>query len=202
MLECFPEYFARHWEQAEAGCTAVGNSDGIVLPLLSALWSLWPPMRFLFSFRNGISQVNSMLVWEANMEPAMLAIWRARHGDCDYFELCCRSWAAEVEALEAQRDRAALGRCRRRGRDARFERMLGDVESVRVGPWTRLVGGWEEFAERNRAFTATRVNARAGRERALTPEEVWESWNPQRRATFAGICGAAQRRLGYPLPTA
>jgi hypothetical protein len=199
LLEGFPEYFARHWEQAERGLAAVGNSDGTMTPMLAALWLLWPRMRFLFSFRNGVGQVNSMWLLEPTFEPAIRAIWRARYGEGDHFERCCRYWRTQVAALEAQRDRLVA-----QGadvRETRLERMVGDPDELeRVWEW--LVGGWDEVAERNLALRGTRVNARAGAERPVTPDEVWASWTAERRSLFLEICGETQSRLGYPTPTA
>jgi hypothetical protein len=199
VLEGFPVYYQRLLEQAGRGFARVGNSDHLATPLLRGLWLLWPRMRFLFSFRNGVNQVGSMAVWESQAEPALVALWRTSYGAGDYFELCCRDWSATVAALAAHRSWL-----HERGADVletRFERVLGDdSELARVCDW--VLGDWDDGADRARELTRTVVNARTGAERVLSPDEVWEGWPPERRKLFASICGATQTRLGYTLPRA
>jgi len=196
-LEVFPEYFGRLWEAGQ-GREAAGNSDQFVTPFLSGLWLLWPQMRFLFSFRNGINQVASMAGWEASAEQALLASWRVRYGTADYFERCCCDWSATVGSLEAHRNWL-------RGQGAevletRFERVIGDPDEL-ARVWNGLLGRSDDATERNRALAGTVVNARSEADRVLSPDEVWESWTPDRRRTFTDLCGGPQRRLGYTLPS-
>lgn len=198
VLEAFPRYLERLLAEGERGCERVGNSDHLATPLLSGLWLLWPRMRFLFSFRDGIGQVDSMARWERHAEPALLASWRARHGEASYFELCCRDWAATVAELELHRDflraeGAAVA-------ETRFERVLGDpAELDRVLRW---VLGDAIAAEVARGLTGTMVNARDGVEGPRSPEEIWAGWTDVQRGAFAAACGATQLRLGYAMPSA
>jgi hypothetical protein len=197
VLEGFPQYFDRLFELGGRGYDAIGNSDGNATPMLAGLWLLWPRMRFLFSFRDGIGQVNSFSVWENEMKPSMLAVMQTRHGAMEYFELLCHDWNWNVERLELSRDWL-------RERDAavtetRFEAMLSDPgELQRV--WSELIGDWEAARHRATRFAETIVGGRAGREHPQTAGEIWETWTPAQRGVFERVCGETQRRLGYLLP--
>jgi hypothetical protein len=197
VLEGFPDYYTRLWERAASGVRSVGNSDHLATPLLTGLYLLWPRMRFLFSFRNGIQQVDSMFRWEEHAELALLASWRKRYGEHGYFELCCCDWAGVVADLERHRD---VLRARGAGvRETRFERVLENKrEFKRVWKW--LFGRWDDAGKQARALTGTVVNARHASDSVRTVEEVWTSWSDEQRDRFATICGETQRRLGYSLP--
>jgi Sulfotransferase family len=197
LLQAFPQYFARLWERAAFGQHVVGNSDASIVRLLPALWLLWPDMRFLFSFRNGINQVNSMLVWEQRLPSSDRRVLEHRHASRDYFEILCRQWTKNVEGLRRHREwlESRGARCV----ETRLEAVTSDeFELHRV--WDAIVGHWDDFAARNRRLMATTVNARVNVERVVPAEESWAAWTPEQRRLFGDICGDTQRELGYELP--
>lgn len=197
LLDGFPGLVARLLEEGERGCLHVGNSDHLATPLLSGLWLAWPRLRFLFSFRDGIGQVDSMARWEAHCEPALRASWQERHGDGSWFELCCHDWAATVAELEGHRD--FLRSSGAAVEETRFERVLAEpAELERVLEW--VLG--EEAAEVPRSAAATVVNARGGVAPSRPPAAIWAEWETWQRAAFTAVCGTTQARLGYALPSA
>lgn len=198
LLQGFPGYFPHLWERVHFDQYVVGNSDTFVGQCLaSALWLLWPDMRFIFSFRNGINTVNSRVrLTEESPRWIDDALYGAL-GSEDPFERSCEVWARSVARIEEHRQWLMTkgASCL----DVRFEDVTSDSHELqRV--WDFVVGDWEQYAERNVELTHRVANARINVERVLTPDEVWEEWSPGQRAAFASICGDTQRRLGYGLP--
>jgi hypothetical protein len=200
VLEAYPGYFLRHWEQSRQGTYVVGNSDNAVLPWLPGLWLLWPDLKILLSVRNGIQTVQSIYLNHARPNPAALDernLRPAYRDASDEFEGVCRRWVEQIDALE--RSRAWL--CERGADvyDTSLEQVTSDPSELeRI--WTWLIGDWPAYAERNLALRSERVNARTSEARIVDWDEIWANWTRDRQTTFTRICGETQMRLGYPLP--
>jgi hypothetical protein len=171
VLRGFPDYFERHWAQGRLGPFHIGNADHAVQRLLPGLWLLWPDMRFLFVYRNGVAAVD-----------------REAHGD-GRFERACREWAEDVARLRAHQtwlvERGAAVRETRLERLVARDRELGDL-------WTALPGNWERYSAEKQPLVAELATE-------LEPaDEVWSRWSQERRHLFEVICGPAQQLLGYP----
>jgi hypothetical protein len=198
LLQGFPHYFARLWERALFGQYVVGNSDGMADTFAPGLWLIWPDMRFLFSFRNGINTVNSSLVWQSHVPSWMRSAQERRFGTSSYFEQCCYTWRDSVERL--RKHQAWLTERGAQLVETRLEAVTSDEDELhRV--WDFLIGYWDEYAERNRQLMKSIVNARVNTEGIVPPEEIWERWEPEHRSAFIQICGSAQEALGYALPS-
>lgn len=195
ILQSFPEYFSRHWEQSICGHKLVGNSDCFGVYAAPGLWLLWPDMRFVFSVRNGINVVQSINQLAPNTP---FAHWDKGIPDQEGFAGICRYWVAQVQAycqsLEWLTERNALIQ------ETRLETMTSDPQEFRrIWEWLD-VGPWEKHAERNLKLMQTPVNVRTNQTRVLGPTEIWQSWTLDQRATFREICSTAMRRLHYSIP--
>lgn len=99
MLQVYPRYFARLWERACDGATAVGNSESSPR-MVAGLHLLWPPMKFLFSVRNGINTVESLMATENGLPASVATQLEAKHGTRDLFAICCYQWLRAVEGIQ------------------------------------------------------------------------------------------------------
>lgn len=199
LLQCYPTYFSRLWERANFGQYVVGNSDCSLISRVPALYYLWPGMKFLLSFRNGIQSVQSDFAFSESVAGADLQRRDAIYGGSDRFVQCCRAWASYVSAaLEAKDWLRAAGR----GVivETRLEKMTTDMDEMRR-VWELLtLDQWEKYAQRNRALARTIVNARPNAAGPIPWEETWQAWTDEQKRTFDEECGSWQRQLGYPLP--
>jgi hypothetical protein len=200
VLESFPGYFREHFLRARHGKFIVGNSDSyMAIRFASGLGMIWPSMRFLFSFRDGISTVNSRFVWRAHYTPARLAEDAARFRTSDFFEQCCHWWVWAVSQLEKHHRWLASHGCS--VYETRLEDVTTDVaEMERV--WSYVIGDWPAFTDHARALMARPANARVNIGLVVTALETWRSWSDAERESFASIAGDTQVRLGYELPSA
>src|SRR5262249_31488563 len=152
--------------------------DHVTQRFLPGLWLLWPDMKFLFSFRNGINAVHSRAAGEEVVPFPVRAAWQARYGTADFFEQCCREWAESVEQLKAHQ-----GWLAERGgqvNETRLEQATTDSHELhRI--WNWLVGYWEEYEERNRELMAKPVGARVNAAGVVSPERIWRAWTPEQR---------------------
>jgi hypothetical protein len=197
LLQGFPEYFARLWERVQLGNRVVGNSDWFVSRMAPALWLLWPDMRFLFSFRNGISVVNSWFAWKEHVPASVRSSLRERFGTGDYFDQCCHIWTDEVEVITGHENwlEARGASCL----ETRLETVTSDrMELRRVWEW--VIGDWERHAAAAEAWMSEPVNARINVDGVISWQRTWETWPNAHRQAFAAICGEAQHALGYKLP--
>ena len=195
VLDAFPDYFSRLSEVAERGLAA-GNSDAGATAILTGLGLLWPEMRFLFSFGDGIRGVDALA--RERLDPVVRALDQSHSDGADAFAQCCERWTASVTTLEAHRDRL-----RAHGAavlETRFERLVGDADELEeVVSW--LLRDREAAAEASLGASAPIRDAPPGVERPRSAEEIWAGWNAEQRALFAAVCGEPQRRLGYAFST-
>jgi hypothetical protein len=174
VLRGFPEYFERLWERGRVGPFHIGNSDHAVQRLLPGLWLLWPDMRFLSSYRNGIGAVEA--------ETA------AAGEDDGTFEHACSEWAESVTRLRSHQ--AWLEERGADVRETRLERIVERPPELR-DIWTALPGEWKRYEGAKRPLVLDLAAA-------LEPASAaWERWPASRRQTFEELCGGAQRLLGY-----
>lgn len=194
LLQGYPEYFNRLWEQELLGYQSAGNSDCFAVYAAPGLFLLWPDMKFLGSVRNGINVVQSL-----NTPPdAPRNDWDMSSRDLAEFANACRYWAGQIQSyyrtLDWLTSRNALVR------HTRLEDMTSDGQEMRrVWEWLNL-GPWQEYAERNLGMMTRPCNARTNRSRALSADEVWQGWSTQQRRTFREICGPGMTRLNYAIP--
>lgn len=174
VLRGFPGYFERLWERSRLdGVWHIGNADHSVQRLLPGLWLLWPDMRFLFCYRDGIASVDAAAT--------------AGTG----FEAACRAWARDAGLL-----RERQGWLERHGaglRTTSLEAVVGRRRELR-GVWTWLVGDWEQNKDRALPLVD---------ELAATLEptrSIWARWAETDRQLFAETCGETQIALGYRIP--
>jgi hypothetical protein len=200
LLEACPGYFREQFARARIGPSIVGNSDSYVATrFASGLGMLWPSMRFLFSFRNGICAVHSRFVRQAHYTRRRLAVDAADFGTADFFEQCCYWWVWAVRQLEMHASWLASHDCA--VYETRLEEVTSDAaELERV--WSHLVDDWPAFADHATAFMSERVNARVNTGGVVTAAERWSAWSPADRESFRSIAGDTQVRLGYELPEA
>jgi hypothetical protein len=172
VLRGFPGYFERLWERNRVdGAYHVGNADAAVDRLLPGLRLLWPHMRFLLAYRDGIAAVGEAGVTD--------------------FERACRDWAETTRRLRAQQ--ARLAKHGAELREVRLERIASGGSDLR-DVWTWLLGEWEHHEAH--AEEHARELAAAGR----SADEIWERWTPDQRAVFTELCKEPQHDLGYGLP--
>ena len=197
LLQCYPTYFARHWERANFGQHIVGNSDHFILEFLPALWLLWPDMRFIFSVRNGINVVQSRFVHYPHIPKSILVRQQGKWQTDDFFAQCCHAWVEEIALMEkSKRWLRGQAPCI----ETTLEKMTADLEEVKkIWNWIGI-GKWDEYADRNQRMLTTPVNARTNAQSIVGWEQIWAGWTRQQRDTFRAICGEVQRRLGYHLP--
>jgi hypothetical protein len=174
VLRGFPAYFERLWERSRLdGAYHIGNADHSVQRLLPGLWLLWPDMRFVFPYRDGIGSVDSAATSDAAFEPA------------------CHAWATSVVRLRGHQ--AWLAERGAEIRETRLETIVRRRSELR-GVWTWLVGDWERDAERNRLLVRELEST------LESPEGIWARWSEEQRRLFLAICGESQNELGYSIP--
>ncbi|MGH7867007.1 MAG: sulfotransferase [Candidatus Dormibacteraceae bacterium] len=192
MLQLYPDYFLRHWEQSRiSGQFMIGNSDCHMPLYLPGIWLLWPTTRFLFSFRNGINVVESQKL--ANFT----AIERNLYPDLGQFEGLCQAWARSIGTFT--QIKTWLTDHKANVLETRLEQMTSDpAELERI--WEQIVGNWPSYRERCISLQSTPLNTRTNRERVVSWQEIWDQWSVAERAAFSTICGTVQQQLGYELP--
>ncbi len=181
VLRGFPGYFERLWEQSRVdGAFHIGNADQSAQRLLPGLWLLWPDMKFLFCYRDGIGVIDATL--GPTVEPGKV------------FERACTEWAERVSRLRAHQ--AWLSERRANVRETRLEWI--------VEPGNELRHVWTMARSAMRQRDACQRSSRSRRrspELELEPDDrIWERWHPDLRSTFAERCGELQLQLGYGLP--
>jgi hypothetical protein len=195
-LDPYPTYFERLLERDRFGQRFAGNSDNGLVAYASGMWLLWPRTRFVFSLRNGISQVDSVF----RNEPRVLPVARAERGAAgDPFAFACDRWATVVTRWQATR--AWLEERGAACTSTTLEKITTDVaELERV--WRFVVGEWEAHAERAISLMDQPLNRRSDESGGIrTPDEIWDTWSDEQRATFTRLSSGTQLELGYPLPS-
>jgi len=199
ILQCYPDYFARHWERAIYGQYIVGNSDSYLVRYLPGLWLLWPDMRFIFSTRNGINCVQSHYVKQPEVPAIVRLLLQERYDTAtDPFAACCHRWVTAIRGHT--KSKTWLVEHGANCIETKFEKVTSDLNELhRLWDWLGI-DKWDEHAERNARFMETPINPRMNIKKIVQPEETWRAWSPEQRKTFREICGETMAQLGYPLP--
>jgi hypothetical protein len=196
ILQIYPRYFSLLFERLRYGQEIIGNSEGSTR-MVTGLQILWPSMRFLFSVRNGINAVQSLVSVDTELPATLISYLEERYETRNIFRLMCHQWRASIEGIEESirvLDNKADFLM------VKFENITSNLEDLQKA-WQWIgIPKWADYEERNKLMMQTPINARTNRNKKVSPKEIWGVWTSEQRDMFLEICGEAMKRMDYRIP--